>query len=155
MDTVGVLGQAYQPRVIDIALDRALTAAGAVVIEGARASGKTMTALQAAGSYVFIDDVETQRALEIAPRSILQGEAPRLLDEWQVAPELWNLVRRAVDASTEPGRFILTGSVVPADDVTPSYRGRQIPQTAATDHELVREARAVYRWCEHRRAVRR
>ena len=88
------------------------------MIEGARASGKTMTALHAAGSYVFIDDPDVQQALSIAPRSLLEGEAPRLLDEWQVAPELWNLVRRSVDRATEPGRFILTGSAVPADDIT-------------------------------------
>lgn len=118
MDTAAVLGQVYRPRMIDTALNRALTTAGAVVIEGARASGKTMTALNVAGSYAFIDDVETQRAVEIAPRSILSGKAPRLLDEWHVAPELWNLVRRAVDATTEPGRFILTGSATPADDIT-------------------------------------
>ncbi|MHB1065698.1 MAG: AAA family ATPase [Georgenia sp.] len=103
---------------IDSAVQRALAASGAVVIEGARASGKTMTALHAAASYVFIDDVEAQRVLEVAPRSLLDGEAPRLLDECQVAPELWNLVRRAVDAAVEPGRFILTGSSVPPDDVT-------------------------------------
>lgn len=118
MDTLEVLGQRYQPRLIDAVLGRALDAAGAVVVEGARASGKTMTALQAAESYVFIDDPAVQRMLEIAPRSLLEGKAPRLLDEWQLAPELWNLVRRAVDAAAEPGRFILTGSAVPADDVT-------------------------------------
>ncbi len=118
MDTVKVLGQAYRPRVIDAALLRALDAAGAVVVEGARASGKTMTALHAAGSYTFVDDADVQRALEIAPRSVLAGDAPRLLDEWQVAPELWNLVRRAVDATAETGRFILTGSALPADDIT-------------------------------------
>jgi uncharacterized protein len=118
MDTVAVIGREYRPRVIDSALQRALAASGAVVIEGARASGKTMTALHAAASYVFIDDAGVQRLLEIAPRSLLEGEAPRLLDEWQVAPELWNLVRRAVDSAVEPGRFILTGSSVPADDVT-------------------------------------
>lgn len=118
MDTVEALRQAYRPRVIDPALNRALESAGAVVIEGARASGKTMTALHAAGSYAFIDDVDVQRIMEIAPRSILDGDAPRLLDEWQVAPELWNLVRRAVDAAPEPGRFILTGSALPADDIT-------------------------------------
>jgi len=95
-----------------------LGAAGAVVIEGARASGKTMTALHAAGSFAFVDDEEVQRAVAIAPRSVLDGDAPRLLDEWQVAPELWNLVRRAVDATAEPGRFILTGSALPADDIT-------------------------------------
>jgi len=118
VDTADVLGHEYRPRLIDGPLDRALTAAGAVVIEGARASGKTMTALHAAGSYAFVDDVEVRRALEIAPRSVLEGDAPRLLDEWQIAPELWNLVRRAVDASAQPGRFILTGSAVPADDPT-------------------------------------
>lgn len=118
MDTAEVLGHAYRSRVIDSELQRALSAAGAVVIEGARASGKTMTALHAAGSYVFIDDPETQRMMEVAPRSLLDGPAPRLLDEWQVAPDLWNLVRRAVDAASEPGRYILTGSAVPQDDAT-------------------------------------
>src|SRR5665811_1010477 len=118
METSEVLGPPYRPRVIDAPLLRALAAAGAVVIEGARASGKTMTALHAANSYAFIDDADVQRALTIAPRSVLEGEAPRLLDEWQVAPELWNMVRRAVDATAAPGRFILTGSAVPADDVT-------------------------------------
>ena len=106
------------PRLIDAPLQRSLEAAGAVVVEGARATGKTMTGLHAANSYVFIDDIETQRALEIAPRSILEGQTPRLLDEWQVAPELWNLVRRAVDGSAKTGQFILTGSAVPPDDVT-------------------------------------
>jgi predicted AAA+ superfamily ATPase len=118
VDTTNVLGRAYRPRLIDAALERALAAAGAIVIEGARATGKTMTALHAAGSYAFIDDVDVQRALAITPRSVLEGDAPRLLDEWQIAPDLWNLVRRAVDATAEPGRFILTGSAVPADDVT-------------------------------------
>lgn len=118
MDTAKVLGHAYRPRVIDEALQRALAASGAVVIEGSRASGKTMSAMHAAGSFAFVDDAEVRRVLEIAPRTMLEGEAPRLLDEWQVAPELWNLVRRAVDAAVEPGRFILTGSALPADDVT-------------------------------------
>jgi uncharacterized protein len=117
MNTLEVLGQVYRPRVIDAGLRRALSAAGAVVVEGARASGKTMTALHAAGSYAFIDDPATQRLLEIAPRTLLEGDAPRLLDEWQVAPELWNQVRRAVDGTTAPGRFILTGSAVPTDDI--------------------------------------
>ncbi len=118
MDTVAELGREYRPRVIDSVLQRAVAASGAVVIEGARASGKTMTAMHAAASYVFIDDAGAQRLLEVAPRSLLEGEAPRLLDEWQIAPDLWNLVRRAVDSAVEPGRFILTGSSVPPDDVT-------------------------------------
>lgn len=118
MDTVETLGRVYRPRVIDQALQRALAAAGAVVIEGARASGKTMTALNAANSFVFLDDPDTQAILEVIPESILEGESPRLLDEWQVAPSLWNRVRRAVDSSPDLGRFILTGSALPADDMT-------------------------------------
>lgn len=118
MDTRFTLGHLYQPRIIDMVLERALESAGAVIIEGARACGKTMTAMQAAASYVFVDDPETQLALEVAPAAILEGATPRLLDEWQLAPELWNLTRRAVDRATEPGQFILTGSAVPSDDVT-------------------------------------
>lgn len=118
MDTVDVVGKTYRPRLLDSALRKALDSAGAVIIEGARAAGKTMTALNAARSCVFIDDFETRQAMEISPRAVLAGEHPRLLDEWQVAPELWNLVRRAVDSSNDPGLFILTGSAVPADDVT-------------------------------------
>lgn len=118
MDTVEILGQEYRSRVIDPALIRALEAAGAVVIEGARATGKTMTALHLAESYAFVDDLDTQRMLEVSPRSVLQGDHPRLLDEWQTAPELWNMVRRAVDASPHSGLFILTGSALPADDIT-------------------------------------
>jgi uncharacterized protein len=118
MDTVAVLGRQYRPRVIDSALRRGLDAAGAVLLEGARASGKTMTAMNAAQSYVFVDDPEVQTVLDVAPRSLLEGDAPRLLDEWQVAPALWNLVRRSVDAAPDPGQFILTGSAVPADDIT-------------------------------------
>jgi len=118
MNTAKVLGRDYRSRVIDGPLQQALAASGAVVLEGARASGKTMTALHAAASYVFVDDAAVRRLLDVAPRSLLEGDAPRLLDEWQVAPELWNLVRRAVDSSAEPGRFILTGSAVPSDDLT-------------------------------------
>ncbi|WP_029138056.1 ATP-binding protein [Nakamurella lactea] len=118
MDTSAVLGIPYRTRVIDEALQEALQTAGAVVVEGPRACGKTMTALHAADSFVFLDDPIVEQQLEIAAASLLDGAPPRLLDEWQLAPELWNLVRRAVDRSAEPGRFILTGSAAPADDVT-------------------------------------
>lgn len=117
MDTMQVFGRHYRPRVLDAGLQFGLKAAGAVLIEGARASGKTMTALNAASSYSFMDDDRVQQALEISPDSVLAGEAPKLLDEWQTAPAVWNRVRRAVDFSNEQGRFILTGSAVPADDV--------------------------------------
>lgn len=87
MDTIEVLGQAYRPRVIDAGLRRALGAAGAVVVEGARASGKTMTALHAAGSYAFIDDPATQRILEIAPHRSCTWSTPRSLQRrWALGP---------------------------------------------------------------------
>ena len=116
MDGHQVAGQEYRPRVIDASLRRALAASGAVVVEGARATGKTMTALHAAASSVFVDDPDVQALLAVAPNALLDGARPRLLDAWQLAPDLWNRVRRAVDATTERGQFILTGSAVPDDD---------------------------------------
>ncbi|MDR1293959.1 MAG: DUF4143 domain-containing protein [Bifidobacteriaceae bacterium] len=118
MDTWEVVQRRYRPRVIDGPLNAALHAAAAVLIEGPRACGKTMTGLNAASSYVFLDTPQAQAAREIEPESLLHGAQPRLLDEWQLAPELWNLVRRAADAGEHRGRFILSGSAVPADDVT-------------------------------------
>ena len=118
MDTTTELGHEYFPRVLDRPLQDALSASGAVVIEGARACGKTMTAMHAAASYAFVDDPASRQLINISPRVLLEGARPRLLDEWQTAPELWNLVRRAVDVAAEPGQFLLTGSAVPADDIT-------------------------------------
>jgi hypothetical protein len=75
--------------------------------QGVRACGKTMTGLNAASSYVFIDTDDAQQMRAVAPQSLLEGDAPRLVDEWQFAPELWNMIRRRVDASPNNGRFIL------------------------------------------------
>lgn len=106
------------PRVVDAVLRARLGAAGAVVIEGPKASGKTETARQVAASTVLLDvDQDARRAAAIDPSLILGGPVPRLVDEWQVEPDLWNHVRRAVDDRGEPGQFVLTGSSVPADDV--------------------------------------
>lgn len=108
----------YLPRVVDEELQRRLAASGAVVIEGPKACGKTETAMQRAGSHVFLDiDPAAQRAMAVEPNLVLEGDTPRLIDEWQVAPDVWNHVRRSVDSRREPGQFILTGSAVPADDV--------------------------------------
>ena len=109
----------YRTRLADHELSRRLGAAGAVVIEGPKACGKTATARQAAASEVLLDvDARARRAITVDPVLVLEGAAPRLLDEWQTAPEIWNYVRRAVDDRARPGQFILTGSAVPADDVT-------------------------------------
>lgn len=118
MDTARQFGIEYRPRTLDTPLQEALRTAGAVVIEGPRACGKTMTGLNAAASFVFLDDPAARQLVELSPRLLLSGATPRLLDEWQLAPQLWNLVRRVVDLSDDLGQFILTGSAVPADDVT-------------------------------------
>jgi uncharacterized protein len=89
------------------------------VIEGPKACGKTATARQLAASEVLLDvDENARRAIAIDPALVLDGPVPRLLDEWQIEPSIWNHVRRAIDDRLEPGQFILTGSAVPADDVT-------------------------------------
>ena len=118
MDIAAMRGISYLPRSIDRHIEHLLTVAGAVVIEGPRACGKTMTGLHHAQSAVFIDDEATQQHLTVEPGYALTGERPHLIDEWQLYPPLWNRVRRAVDASGGFGSFILTGSAVPADDTT-------------------------------------
>lgn len=108
---------AYIPRVVDAELASRLAAMGAVVIEGPKACGKTVTAREVAQSEVLLDiDEAAKAAAAVDPALLLPGDPPRLLDEWHVAPALWNLVRREVDKRGLPGQFILTGSAVPADD---------------------------------------
>lgn len=109
----------YRPRVVESELRLRLASAGAVVIEGPKACGKTATAQTLAASVVMLDvDEQARRAADIDPSLVLAGATPRLLDEWQVVPSIWNHVRRAVDTRGQPGQFILTGSAVPADDIT-------------------------------------
>jgi predicted AAA+ superfamily ATPase len=89
------------------------------VIEGPRACGKTATARQIAVSEVLLDvDTNARAAIEVDPALVLDGPTPRLLDEWQIEPAIWNHVRRAIDDRSGPGQFILTGSAVPPDDIT-------------------------------------
>jgi hypothetical protein len=109
----------YKHRVVESELLLRLASAGAIVIEGPKACGKTATAETLAASVVLLDvDEQARRAADVEPALVLAGKAPRLIDEWQVVPAIWNHVRRAVDARGQPGQFILTGSAVPADDIT-------------------------------------
>ena len=107
----------YLPRVLDARLKRLLTGLGAVVLEGPRACGKTSTGLQHANSSVRLDVGPQVRALvEHDPLALLDGKPPLLVDEWQLAPDLWNVIRHEIDARQVPGQFILSGSVMPPDD---------------------------------------
>ena len=109
----------YKKRVVDDELRERLESAGAVLIEGLKACGKTETARRPAASEVLLDvDQNARAAVGLNPALVLDGETPRLIDEWQVEPAIWNQIRRAVDDRGEPGQFILAGSAVPADDVT-------------------------------------
>ncbi len=109
----------YRRRVVDAELADRLEAVGAIVIEGPKACGKTATARQVAASEVLLDvDAQARLAADAAPGLVLAGATPRLIDEWQVEPRIWDHVRRAVDDRSAPGQFILTGSSVPPDDVT-------------------------------------
>lgn len=103
---------------MDGLLAEGLAIAGAVVIEGPRACGKTETGRQAAASEVRLDTPAARQTFDASPALVMAGDTPRLLDEWQVMPDLWNLVRHEVDDRHARGQFILTGSAVPADDPT-------------------------------------
>lgn len=107
----------YRKRIADKLLEYRLEEMGAVLIEGPKWCGKTTTAEQKAHSIVYLSDPYTRQQyidmLQINPALILRGEAPRLIDEWQIAPQIWDSVRSEVDRRGETGQFILTGSAVP------------------------------------------
>ncbi len=109
----------YRPRIIDRELTERLKSIGAIVVEGAKWCGKSTTAQHHSKSAVFMDDPRRKAQYEIFaqenPELILEGETPRLIDEWQLAPTLWDAVRFMVDHRKGMGQFILTGSAKPAD----------------------------------------
>lgn len=109
----------YRPRIVDQLLAEKLEAMGAILIEGPKYCGKTTSGAQQAHSVLYMADPATKaRNLQIASTSIgrlLTGDTPRMIDEWQLAPQLWDAIRFEVDRRGEDGQFILTGSAVPAD----------------------------------------
>ena len=120
----------YRRRIADEILKRKLEGKGAVLIEGPKWCGKTTTAEQIAASVLYMDEPEKKEQniimSELNPKRLLKGDTPRLIDEWQLAPKLWDAVRFEVDHRRELGQFVLTGSAVPADnkEITHSGTGR-------------------------------
>ena len=120
----------YRPRIADHILLRKLEGKGAVLIEGPKWCGKTTTAEQIAQSILYMDDpaAKQQNLLmaDMNPKGLLRGETPRLIDEWQLAPQMWDAIRFEVDHRGDMGQFILTGSAVPPDTsaITHSGTGR-------------------------------
>ena len=120
----------YKHRIADKLLRRKLKGTGAVLIEGPKWCGKTTTAEQQANSVVYMDDitdnVDWKQIASLNPLAVLDGPAPHLIDEWQIAPQLWDAVRFQVDHRGEDGQFILTGSAVPpkAEKINHTGTGR-------------------------------
>ena len=120
----------YRARIVDDMLKDKLESKGAVVIEGPKWCGKTTTAMQVAGSILRMDEPSKRETniqmSEIDPGRLLKGKTPRLIDEWQIAPKLWDAARYEVDTRGEEGQFILTGSAVPIEsrEITHSGTGR-------------------------------
>lgn len=120
----------YKKRIADDILKRKLEGKGAVVIEGPKWCGKTTTAEQIAASILYMDNPENKNQniamSELNPKRLLNGATPRLIDEWQIAPKLWDAIRFEVDHRGELGQFVLTGSSVPVDtnEITHSGTGR-------------------------------
>ncbi len=109
----------YRPRIADSLLSRKLRGKGAVLIQGPKWCGKTTTAEQQANSVLYMDEADSMKQnlelAQISPKKLLIGDTPRLIDEWQLAPQLWDTIRYEVDHRDGVGHFILTGSAVPAD----------------------------------------
>lgn len=120
----------YKARIADKILQRKLAGKGAVIIEGPKWCGKTTTAEQAAKSTLYMSDPENEKQnlalVDINPKLLLHGDTPRLIDEWQIAPRLWDAVRYEVDHRDKEGQFILTGSAVPpnSDEIKHTGTGR-------------------------------
>lgn len=109
--------QNYKPRIIDKQVEEYLQTFGAICIEGPKWCGKTWTSSYHANSKFFLADpsgnFQNRKLAEIDPNTVLEGAAPRLIDEWQEYPPLWDAVRYKVDQSAQKGQFILTGSATP------------------------------------------
>lgn len=122
--------KSYRPRIADKELQRKLAGIGAVLIEGPKWCGKTTTAEQQAATIVYMDDPanmdQNLRMADMNPSALLNGKSPILIDEWQIAPKLWDAIRFTVDHRAGDGHFILTGSAVPAktDEIHHSGAGR-------------------------------
>lgn len=110
----------YKHRVVDEILDLYLECMGAVLIEGPKWCGKTRTGEEHANSVIKLQDPDNvdkyRAAVKAKPSVLLEGPTPRLIDEWQDFPILWNAVRHLVDERSEDGQFILTGSAVPREE---------------------------------------
>jgi uncharacterized protein len=114
----------YQIRVVDAELDELMPALPAIALEGAKGIGKTATAYRRARTVIRLDEPAQRELVTAAPERLTLAVPPVLIDEWQLVPAVWDVVRRAVDADSAPGRYLFTGSASPATAPTHSGAGR-------------------------------
>jgi predicted AAA+ superfamily ATPase len=109
----------YRARLLDRKIEKKLKSTGGIMLKGVRFCGKTTTAMRHSASFVRLDESELVREqATLVPQIILQGDTPRLLDEWQLVPSIWNAVRSEIDRRSGKGQFILTGSASPSEDIS-------------------------------------
>ena len=105
----------YYERLIEKSIERKMKSSGAVVVEGPKFCGKTTTALRYAKSNIRLNTSHSIELAKLETRNVLKGETPRVIDEWQTVPEIFNEVKGWIDENPQFGQFILTGSSTPAD----------------------------------------
>jgi predicted AAA+ superfamily ATPase len=130
--------QIYRPRIIDSVIDKRLKSAGAVLITGPKWCGKSTTGLFHTRSSASMDVPETREQYRLAPSLVLDGEYPRLIDEWQDTPDIWDRVRRRIDESRQKGLYVFTGSATPATEPSHTGTGRfsRVPMRTMSLFEL-------------------
>lgn len=113
------MARVYLPRLADDELEKALRRQGGVLIQGPKGCGKTETAKRQAASFLNVEtDPGVSLAMDTDPRLLLEGATPRLIDEWQLQPRLWDFARHSIDERRTTGQFIFTGSTAPGADAT-------------------------------------
>jgi predicted AAA+ superfamily ATPase len=127
----------YTKRIIDSVLKEYLTELPAILIEGAKAVGKTMTCSHLSKTVFSLDNSPTRLLLTSAPETILNSDPPVLIDEWQLAPELWSYIRHKIDDGLKPGSVLFTGSSIKVNSRIHSGAGRIIRMTLRPDNVYV------------------
>lgn len=119
----------YFPRLIENKIQQKLNSSGAVLVAGPKFCGKTTTCMRFQKSFIKLNTKQVIDVAKINPRGVLNGEAPRLIDEWQTVPDIWNCVKDDLDFDYEFGKYLLTGSSTPAEktDIYHSGAGRIVP----------------------------
>ena len=119
----------YVPRLVEKEIEKKLRTSGAVVVAGPKFCGKTTTCMRYQKSFVKLNTKQSIALAKLDPKSVLVGENPRLIDEWQTVPDIWNCVKDNLDEEYQFGKFILTGSSTPAEktDIHHSGAGRITP----------------------------